>query len=285
MAGRTWFGSQLQVKLFEKRPEQDRFELLESVDTKDPAQLDAVEDVYPTKDDSHIRPVRTRLAAYPPDVPQELQDINLAQSATSISPRLLGSGYCPCPPLFHPPTVCPAYPIPDPLTPLQVPPNSPDGYYKTTVRPIPQQPLYFPSVTDFEPNTIPVYQANRNGLPVNISHGSVSIQPTAVFVKNIAPRATQADVESLFAASGKITRCELFSSAKQPRTRPKTANILFISHAAAVDAHRRFNNFDFMQRIIVVKLDTGAMQGDRQNGEPSTRRGPIIADGSGINEL
>ena len=186
---------------------------------------------------------------------------------------------------FHPPMVNPTHTMYDIRSTLQVPPNSPNEYYSNTILPAPQQPLCLPLITDFETTANPVYQTNRNGLPVNISNGSVSVQPTAIFVKNIASSATQADVENLFATSGKITRCEVFSSAKQPRTRPKTANVVFSNHAEAVDAHRRFNNFTFMEMPIVVKFDSGVTQGERRNGEASTRRGPIIADGSGIGEL
>ena len=237
------------------------------------------------KGDSHIRPLRRTSAAYPMDVPQELQDSNLAQSVASHSVGFPGRGfYAPSLP-FHPPMAYPAYPTYETLAPLQVPPNSPDAFYNNTSLSVPPQPLCPPLATDSEPSASPAYQTNRNGLPVNVSHGSVSVQPTTVFVKNIAPRATRADVESFFAASGKITRCELFLSAKNPRRGPKTAIVQFSNHIAAVDAYRRFNSFAFMERVIVVKLDSGAILGERRNGKASTCRGPIIADGSGGGEL
>ena len=136
----------------------------------------------------------------------------------------------------------------------------------------------------------PKYHANPNGLFVNITHGSIPVEPHGIHVRNLNHDATREDVESYFRQAGEIEQCEV---KRNRNTKQTTAVVSFRTSRQAQAAVVRFHGTNFMGRKIGVKADNDTVAPDtirsitNPTGSPQSqpkspsRQGPIIVNGSG----
>ena len=180
-----------------------------------------------------------------------------------------------------------------PLSQVHPPIFNPVGPY--TVMP-PEQAFQSHSYTQNMQRTInisPAYHANPNGTLVNIRHGSITVQPRGVHIRNLNHDANPKDVEEYFRSAGEIRDCQVRSSRKSKQC---TAVVSFHSEQEAQLAVQRLDGTMFMGRRIEVKLDQddGVVESSRskldckaisQEEPTSPSRGPIIAHGDAVPEL
>ena len=136
----------------------------------------------------------------------------------------------------------------------------------------------------------PKYHANPNGLFVNITHGSIPVEPHGIHVRNLNHAATLEDVESYFRQAGEIEQCEV---KRNRNTKQTTAVVSFRTSRQAQIAVVRFHGTNFMGRKISVKADNDTVGPDATRGTTNpmestqpppkslSRQGPIIVNGSG----
>lgn len=137
---------------------------------------------------------------------------------------------------------------------------------------------------------LPKYHANPNGLFVNITHGSIPVQPHGIHIRNLNHDATPEDVESYFRQAGEIEQCEV---KRNRNTKQTTAVVSFRTSRQAQAAVVRFHGTNFMGRKIGVKADNDTVASDatrnitnpigslQSQPKSPSRQGPIIVNGSG----
>ena len=333
VAGNTWFGSRLDVMVFENGNTPMQAIGWRNISSwPHPIPLD---ELHPTKDLVSISPVtyassissppvgngsypgsrgsigRPRVFSMPGD--GSMTSSHYAPLTTGISlPTDFALFDSLCPPNWWQPLqdqtqgvfglqpwVWPYQSYSTPSTPVQAP-QGPRlismPYHLSHFVPQPSQQSAFPTnyplgLVQHGPNCDPPkYHANSNGLPVNITRGSVPVQPHGIHVRNLNHDVTPEDVECYFRPAGEIEQCEV---KRNRNTKQTTAVVSFRTSRQAQTAVVRFHGTNFMGRKIGVKTDNDTVAPDGVRGitdptrplhsqpESPSRQGPIIVNGSG----
>lgn len=153
------------------------------------------------------------------------------------------------------------------------------------VSPIPSNSSHFPYSTDTTltggppniPSHIPsslnpsaaVYTVSpHSGLPVNLSHGAVEIEPRGIFIGNVPFNTTWMELKDHLRSAGNILRCDVphFADGK-PRG---YAVALFETPKEAKEAVALFDGTPFAGRPLRVRLDRFCETKNPRNRNPSS---------------